>query len=160
MLLWMHLFLFEIHNKTNVCPSLGKTGNAICIKRVDGNKIHVILEWCHMGVKAPKKTDNLTVSSTACAGIILCILSHCNLPLIGWLHTQNDPCLCKLSTSKKISKLHITGPLWGEPTGNPYIPFTKMQKVFPGPRLNIKTVLSTYGDFHVKDKTAVRTSYL
>ena len=30
----------------------------------------------------------------------------------------------------------------------------------PGPRLNIKTVLSTYGDFHVEDKTAVRTSYL
>ena len=30
----------------------------------------------------------------------------------------------------------------------------------PGPRLNIKTVLSTYGDFHAKDKTAVRTSYL
>ena len=30
----------------------------------------------------------------------------------------------------------------------------------PGPRLNIKTVLSRYGDFHVKDKTAVRTSYL
>ena len=29
-----------------------------------------------------------------------------------------------------------------------------------GPRLNIKTVFSTYGDFHVKDKTAVRTSYL
>ena len=25
---------------------------------------------------------------------------------------------------------------------------------------NIKTILSTYGDFHVKDKTAVRTSYL
>ena len=33
-------------------------------------------------------------------------------------------------------------------------------KILPGPRLNIKTVLSTYGDFHVKDKTAVRTSYL
>ena len=31
---------------------------------------------------------------------------------------------------------------------------------WPGPRLNIKTILSTYGDFHVKDKTAVRTSYL
>ena len=29
-----------------------------------------------------------------------------------------------------------------------------------GPGLNIKTVLSMYGDFHVKDKTAVRTSYL
>ena len=33
-------------------------------------------------------------------------------------------------------------------------------ETIPGPRLNIKTVLSTYGDFHVKDKTAVRTSYL
>ena len=32
--------------------------------------------------------------------------------------------------------------------------------LIPGPRLNIKTVLSAYGDFHVKDKTAVRTSYL
>ena len=31
---------------------------------------------------------------------------------------------------------------------------------WPGPRLNIKTVLSMYGDFHVKDKTAARTSYL
>ena len=30
----------------------------------------------------------------------------------------------------------------------------------PEPRLNIKTVLSTYGDFHVKDKTAAMTSYL
>ena len=38
----------------------------------------------------------------------------------------------------------------------------KLCLFFPqtGPRLNIKTVLSTYGDFHVKDKTAVRTSYL
>ena len=35
-----------------------------------------------------------------------------------------------------------------------------MNQCRPGPRLNIKTVLSTYGDFHVKDKTAVRTSYL
>ena len=34
------------------------------------------------------------------------------------------------------------------------------EEMRPGPRLNIKTVLSTYGDFHVKDKTAVRTSYL
>ena len=37
---------------------------------------------------------------------------------------------------------------------------TRGQGQHPGPRLNIKTVLSTYGDFHVKDKTAVRTSYL
>ena len=31
------------------------------------------------------------------------------------------------------------------------------EEILSGPRLNIKTVLSTYGDFHVKDKTAVRT---
>ena len=37
---------------------------------------------------------------------------------------------------------------------------SKAEPKGPGPRLNIKTVLSTYGDFHVKDKTAVRTSYL
>ena len=36
----------------------------------------------------------------------------------------------------------------------------QLRRSEPGPRLNIKTVLSTYGDFHVKDKTAVRTSYL
>ena len=34
------------------------------------------------------------------------------------------------------------------------------QRSESGPLLNIKTVLSMYGDFHVKDKTAVRTSYL
>ena len=38
--------------------------------------------------------------------------------------------------------------------------FTTASHKISGPRLNIKTVLSTYGDFHVKDKTAVRTSYL
>ena len=40
------------------------------------------------------------------------------------------------------------------------LPSADPPTVPPGPRLNIKTVLSTYGDFHVKDKTAVRTSYL
>ena len=30
----------------------------------------------------------------------------------------------------------------------------------PGPRLNIKDRLPRYGDSHVKDKTAGRTSYL
>ena len=38
--------------------------------------------------------------------------------------------------------------------------FSMMVATTTGPRLNIKTVLSTYGNFHVKDKTAVRTSYL
>ena len=38
--------------------------------------------------------------------------------------------------------------------------FSRIDELVPGSRLNIKTVLSTYGDFHVKDKTADRTSYL
>ena len=42
----------------------------------------------------------------------------------------------------------------------PFPAFVPRKSQQPGPRLNIKTVLSTYGDFHVKDKTAVRTSYL
>ena len=37
---------------------------------------------------------------------------------------------------------------------------TSLLRRIPGPRLNIKTALFMYGDFHVKDKTAVRTSYL
>ena len=73
--------------------------------------------------------------------------------------------------------IHMSGPLWSEAIDYPWILLTKNHQcrsyVFsvllsstscwinrPGPRLNIKTVLSTYGDFHVKDKTAVRTSYL
>ena len=43
---------------------------------------------------------------------------------------------------------------------SPHTYVTSQRACRPGPRLNIKTVLSTYGDFHVKDKTAVRTSYL
>ena len=43
----------------------------------------------------------------------------------------------------------------------PYFQFDDDDKIeYTGPRLNIKTVFSTYGDFHDKDKTAVRTSYL
>ena len=38
--------------------------------------------------------------------------------------------------------------------------YSSAQSNQPGPRLNIKTVLSRYGDSYVKDKTAVRTSYL
>ena len=40
------------------------------------------------------------------------------------------------------------------------MPLQTLARKLSGPRLNIKTVLSTYGDFHVKDKTAVRTTYL
>ena len=54
--------------------------------------------------------------------------------------------------------------IYSNPKQNMHLAFqsygTRQTKLLAGPRLNIKTVLSTYGDFHVKDKTAVRTSYL
>ena len=57
---------------------------------------------------------------------------------------QNFDQICELWV-KNINEIGLWAP-----------PYTSTS----GPRLNIKTVLSTYGDFHVKDKTAVRTSYL
>ena len=58
-------------------------------------------------------------------------------------------------TSSLSHELHC-----GSFTMATYFIFIMFQNLIPGPRLNIKTVLSTYGDFHVKDKTAFRTSYL
>ena len=63
--------------------------------------------------------------------------SICNVVTIPWMLVPH------YSTGWSVAKL------FGECISRPF-----------GPRLNIKTVLSTYGDFHVKDKTAVRTSYL
>ena len=62
------------------------------------------------------------------------------------------PFLCT-TLAITVFSLSLSLYLWDSPQSN----FTVST---PGPRVNIKTVLSTYGDFHVKDKTAVRTSYL
>ena len=64
--------------------------------------------------------------------------------LYGWL----------LGIAVKSSTRHMHIERYRHKKANP--PVTKNT----GPRLNIKTVLFTCGDFHVKDKTAVRTSYL
>ena len=61
------------------------------------------------------------------------------------LHIQNYDCRCSGDVMNQGICSHGIGPVILE---------------YSGPRLNIKTVLSTYGDFHVKDKTAARTSYL
>ena len=55
-------------------------------------------------------------------------------------------------TLERGGTFHITVPLCRESTGNP----VDSQRKRTGPRLNIKTVLSRYGDSYVKDKTAVR----
>ena len=62
-----------------------------------------------------------------------------------------------MHSSKSERDLNSSSQVWLNPHWN----FNDGSDVLaPGPRLNIKTILSTYGDFHVKDKTAVRTSYL
>ena len=45
--------------------------------------------------------------------------------------------------------LSVTANLWGK-SGTCGLPSQRVRNT--GPRLNIKTVLSTYGDFHVKDR--------
>ena len=73
----------------------------------------------------------------------------------------------KLLTALRIPGTHGPWSLW-VPEHWEWVPSLmflitgnfKMHHQDAGPRLNIKTVLSMYGDFHVKDKTAVRTSYL
>ena len=55
-----------------------------------------------------------------------------------------------------MGRMKVTNKDWVDKKETIYMHLVRIT----GPRLNIKTVLSTYGDFHVKDKTAVRTSYL
>ena len=58
-------------------------------------------------------------------------------------------CLCRYMDITMANKWY---------SRDPHLPMNYTKGA--GPRLNIKTVLSTYGVFHIKDKTAVRTSYL
>ena len=84
--------------------------------------------------------------------------------LVGWLNGWNQLMLIILDTNKTESTRRRveTGGTADGAFANvfEYSHYPGPAAKKPGPRLNIKTVLSTYGDFHVKDKTAVRTSYL
>ena len=70
--------------------------------------------------------------------------------------------------SMQLQKLQFQSVIYGHPEHTNWYQsfpctfdyFLARYGMLAGPRLNIKTVLFTYGDFHVKDKTAVRTSYL
>ena len=96
--------------------------------------------------------------------------------------TQPSPASYKLFIVNMLGKVTLLWPndaIWRHKTGSTlaqiiacclmtpshylnqcWLIISKVQWQSPGPRLNIKTVLSTYDDFHDKDKTAVRTSYL
>ena len=82
----------------------------------------------------PSYISMVPIICTRCRLPLFCLI--CCIMRFKWLHVMLFP--------------YLSGPLhWHSDNRKHY-----------GPRLNIKTVLSTYGDFHVKDKTAVRTSYL
>ena len=79
----------------------------------------------------------------------------------GMAPSQSKAVRDRTMVSWHRNSFHIDCPSWGESTGVTGRCHQQGPVIWrSGPRLNIKTVLSTYGDFHVKDKTAVRTSYL
>ena len=98
-----------------------------------------------------------------------------NFPFVHEIYGHADPttdqCVSKflrgvrnLQTKASRSPLPITKPILHS-RRHPFLQFhdtqsDHVQGYLSGPCLNIKTVLSKYGDVHVKDKTAVRTSYL
>ena len=79
--------------------------------------------------------------------------------LVPW---GKKPFLSNVGPDLQCHNTLITRPQWGKKWTDDISRFVFMRDQFwpSGPHLNIKTVLSTYGDFHVKDKTAARTSYL
>ena len=76
-------------------------------------------------------------------------------PPITWRSTAQLPSRDAIMTNKYNKRQ-----LWQVMPSFDFVPKAELESRDAGPRLNIKTVLSTYGDFHVKDKTAVRMSYL
>ena len=100
---------------------------------------------------------------------------------LGWLNTLSiDIPIVEIKCSYDTSKIYlywIRARVWGTCDGNmstvcldnarpPEYP-TRIgngasccSSYTPGPRLNINTVFPRYGDYHVKDKTVVRPSYL
>ena len=88
------------------------------------------------------------------------IWTNAGILLIGQLGTNFSVFLIEIHTFS-FMKLHlkISSAKW-----RPFCPggdeLRNMRLKSPGPRLNIKDRLSRYGDSHVKDKTAGRTSYL
>ena len=74
--------------------------------------------------------------------------------------SQSSPTCSPPSHYLNQCRVTVIGPFWTNFSETMRWWYVLFLAWVSGPRLNIKTVLSTYGDFHVKDKTAVRTSYL
>ena len=133
------------------CACAGNTGNVFPRRRFQRKPIvsdpgmhhgtcvtHV--PWCMSGSLTCGNGENVPGIPGACAPAILRI----------WQEAHWWPIL--------LTRVRAT--VFNSLTRLPSAAYTYTCISESGPRLNIKTVLSTYGDFHVKDKTAVRTSYL
>ena len=141
-------------------------------KHVEFPADHNTLRWHQMGVMASHITGNMTICSTFYAannerntkGMTSLALCQGNAPLSDGFPDKGPvmQTVYPVVTSSFID-VDQTAEIWQPGTVYSinlflfcFVPFWLMS----GPRLNIKTVLSTYGNFHVQDKTAVRTSYL
>ena len=111
-----------------------------------------ILTPCPQSCKHQRGPEQITPASS------LCVQSWIPQPLCP----QSNKLLSFPRHSTESNKIGSDpSPKYAFGTGwPPVIPSVRHITTASGPCLNIKTVLSTYGDFHVKDKTAARTSYL
>ena len=121
----------------------------------------------HKQRKFPNTRHTTANMTPICVNPLTTVMSHFSN------HRQLDclfNCLFNLTT-KKTSKLHITGPLWGESTGDwqiarnhESIPISKhfvttsMAPITPGSYFNIKDCLFRYRDACYKDKIVVSPS--
>ena len=89
-------------------------------------------------------------SQALCAWLVICCIC-CDSERINFTYTFHMIAPRTADTYRIwMTSIHYTD----------YIRTTHSKTKLSGPRLNIKDCLSRYGDSHVKDKTAGRTSYL
>ena len=149
-----HAIIVVSCNKKNICKTAQQTLNTDTFE----NSKHT------------KKNTSRTHAPYTC---MACGFTHIPsvLSLIWWEGARSEPPSHTAATTLLASSLVGQNFLCQLPSGRGPQPDGKFhpgqQRVLkrlhilrPGPHLNIKTALSTYGNFHVKDKTAVRTSYL
>ena len=119
------------------------------------------LLWLYTSVMASQIPWNSIVYSPTFLGINIVIMQEPHYwPFVRESAGDRGIPLTKGGNGKSVSTLLHCGSIVCHAMTSSNFSHHACKAKQPGPRLNIKTVLSTYGNFHVKDKTAVRTSYL
>ena len=147
--------------------------NGICTNTTNNNQTpHVLLAWC-----TPRRAFDIVygrIKKLLSHSVVACIyyfwrissaLKQTRAEIMCFIDTNDiyrGTIFFVISKTIELEEAIITDDVFIHVTGSFHRGACRctLTRWYPGPRLNIKTVLSTYGDSHVKDKTAVRTSYL